>query len=70
MTATPIRVDLNGPARPWKRFWRSTGFSPAELLLEPEMQQALAHLGAVPNRGIEYLRVHYMTLTEKDGRPS
>lgn len=60
MTATPIRVDLNGPARPWKRFWRSTGFSPAELLLEPEMQQALAHLGAVPNRGIEYLRVHYM----------
>ena len=60
MTATPIRVDLNGPARPWKRFWRSTGFSPAELLLEPEMQQELAHLGAVPNRGIEYLRVHYM----------
>jgi len=60
VTATPIRVDLNGPARPWKRFWRSTGFSPAELLLEPEMQQALAHLGAVPNRGIEYLRVHYM----------
>ncbi|OWJ59012.1 GH39 family glycosyl hydrolase [Inquilinus limosus] len=60
MTATPIRVDLAGPARPWKRFWRSTGFSPAELLLEPEMQQALAHLGAVPNRGIEYLRVHYM----------
>ncbi|MDR6287950.1 L-iduronidase [Inquilinus ginsengisoli] len=58
--ATPIRVDLNGPARPWKRFWRSTGFSPAELLLEPEMRQALAHLGAVPNRGIEYLRVHYM----------
>jgi L-iduronidase len=60
VTATPIRVDLNGPARPWKRFWRSTGFSPAELLLEPEMQQALAYLGAVPNRGIEYLRVHYM----------
>ena len=60
MTATPIRVDLTGPARPWKRFWRSTGFSPAELLLEPEMQQALAHLGAVPNHGIEYLRVHYM----------
>ncbi|PXW54026.1 L-iduronidase [Chelatococcus asaccharovorans] len=57
---TAIRVDLTGAATPFRRFWRSTGFSPAELLLEPEMQQTLAYVGGVPRHGIEYLRVHYM----------
>ncbi|TCR67673.1 glycosyl hydrolase [Bosea sp. BK604] len=55
-----IRVDLSAPTQAFRRFWRSTGFSPGELLLEPEMQQTLAYVGGVPNRGIEYMRVHYM----------
>lgn len=57
---TRIHVDLAAPTTPFRRFWRSTGFSPAEFLLEPEMRQTLAYVGGVPNRGIEYMRVHYM----------
>jgi len=57
---TRIRVDLSARTEPFRRFWRSTGFSPGELLLEPEMAQTLAYVGGVPNRGIEYMRVHYM----------
>lgn len=57
---TRIRVDLSAPTQAFRRFWRSTGFSPGELLLEPEMAQTLAYVGGVPNHGIEYMRVHYM----------
>ncbi len=53
-------IDAGSAGTPFNRFWRSTGFTPAELLLEPEMRQTLAYLGGVPNRGIEFLRVHYM----------
>src|SRR5258708_12187635 len=53
-------VDTGAAGTPFRKFWRSTGFTPAELLLEPEMRQTLAYLAGVPNRGIEYLRVHYM----------
>jgi L-iduronidase len=42
------------------KFWRCTGFTPAELLLLPEMRQTLSFLGAIPNRGLEFLRVHYL----------
>ena len=42
------------------KFWRSTGFTPAELLLLPEMRQTLTFLGAIPNRGVEFVRVHYL----------
>ena len=42
------------------KFWRCTGFTPAELLLLPEMRQTLSLLGAIPNRGLEFLRVHYL----------
>jgi L-iduronidase len=57
---TNLRVDMDRAGTEFSRFWRSTGFSPAELLLEPEMRQTLAYVGGVPNRGIEFLRVHYM----------
>lgn len=57
---TSLRVDLTAPRHTAPHFWRSTGFSPAELLLEPEMRHTLAHVGGVPHRGVEYLRVHYM----------
>ena len=42
------------------KFWRCTGFTPAELLLLPEMRQTLSFLGAIPNRGIEFVRVHFL----------
>ncbi|WP_342361874.1 GH39 family glycosyl hydrolase [Terrarubrum flagellatum] len=57
---TRLRIDTRQSKGPLVPFWRSTGFSPAELLLEPEMQQTLTFVGAVPNAGIEFVRVHYM----------
>lgn len=57
---TRISVDAGNIVRPFNRFWRGTGFSPAELLLEPEMRQMLAYLGGVPHEGVRYLRVHYL----------
>jgi L-iduronidase len=41
-------------------FWCGTGFSPAEILFLPEMRQTLSFLGAVPNRGISFVRIHYL----------
>src|SRR4051794_17381097 len=52
--------SVGGSVGPTTRFWCATGFSPAELLLLPEMRQALAYLGAVPNGGIKFVRVHYL----------
>jgi L-iduronidase len=57
---TRIVVDTSAVLRPFNRFWRGTGFSPAELLLEPEMRQMLAYMGGLPHEGIRYLRVHYL----------
>src|SRR5207237_8838402 len=42
------------------KFWRSAGFSPAELLFLPEMRQTLSYLAAVPGRGLEFIRAHYL----------
>lgn len=58
--ASAIEVHADRPAGSLTRFWRSTGFTPAELLLLPEMRQTLTFLGAVPNRGVEFVRVHYL----------
>jgi L-iduronidase len=41
-------------------FWRSTGFTPANLLLNADMQQAMAYAGAVPHGGLTYVRIHYL----------
>lgn len=41
-------------------FWQSTGFTPANLLLNADMQQALAYLGAIPHGGITWVRIHYL----------
>ena len=41
-------------------FWRSTGFTPAELLLDPVMKQTLAYCGALPLSAIRYVRIHYL----------
>jgi L-iduronidase len=55
-----VATEADRSVGPNTRFWRSTGFSPAELLLLPEMRQALTFLGAVPNEGITFVRVHYL----------
>ena len=57
---TTITVDAGRVLGPLPKFWRCTGFTPAELLLLPEMRQTLSFLGAVPNRGLEFVRIHYL----------
>lgn len=57
-TTITVHVDRVVGALP--KFWRCTGFTPAELLLSPEMRQTLSFLGAIPNRGLEFLRIHYL----------
>jgi L-iduronidase len=58
--ATGVTVHADRVVGDLPKFWRSTGFTPAELLLLPEMRQALTFLGAIPNRGLEFVRVHYL----------
>jgi L-iduronidase len=57
---TTITLDAQSVVGTLPKFWRCTGFTPAELLLLPEMRQTLAYLGAIPNRGIEFVRAHYL----------
>src|SRR4051812_10323262 len=57
---TTLTVDGQSVVGALPKFWRCTGFTPAELLLLPEMRQTLAYLGAIPNRGIEFVRAHYL----------
>jgi L-iduronidase len=53
-------VHADRPRGPMHRFWRATGFSPAELLLDPDMQQSLITMATLPERAIEYVRIHYL----------
>lgn len=55
-----IRVNVSDDLGPLDHFWRATGFSPAELLLDDDMKGALAYLGSIPHGGITYVRVHYL----------
>ena len=55
-----IFIDASKTLGELKPFWASTGFSPAELLLDDDMKQTLAYLGAVPRSGIQYVRIHYL----------
>lgn len=55
-----ISVDVSESLGELKPFWASTGFSPAELLLDDDMKQTLAYLGAVPHSGVRYVRIHYL----------
>ena len=54
-----IKVNCDKEIAEMEHFWRSTGFTPAELLLRADMQQTLSYYGAVANDGIKYLRIHY-----------
>lgn len=41
-------------------FWNGTGFTPGELLLTHDIQQALTYYGSVPHAGITFVRIHYL----------
>lgn len=57
---TKISIDPHRSIGRFNHFWRASGFSPGQLLLEPEMRAALALVGATPGHGVEFLRPHYM----------
>jgi L-iduronidase len=42
------------------KFWNSTGFTPATLLLTRDMQQQIAYFGSIPRQGLRYARVHFL----------
>jgi L-iduronidase len=46
--------------KPFHHFWKSTGFSPSNLLLNKDMQQLMAYAGSIPNNGITFVRIHYL----------
>jgi L-iduronidase len=57
MQITVNCAETLGELRP---FWHSTGFTPANLLLDADMRQAMAYAGAVPHGGITWVRIHYL----------
>lgn len=57
---TPIDIDYRQPAKPLTTFWNSTGFSPAEIVETGEMKQVLREVGQLPEKGIKYVRPHYL----------
>ena len=54
------RVDFSARGRPMENYWRGSGFTPGSQLLRKDMQLTLDYLSAVPNRGILYLRPHWL----------
>lgn len=62
-----VRVDAERILRPLRPFWRSTGFCPPlphnqadRFVLSWDQQLNLAYVGAVPHRGIEQVRTHWL----------
>ncbi len=54
-----VNIDATAETGIMQNFWNATGFSPAEELLQPDMRQACDYMGAVPNKGLVYVRPHY-----------
>lgn len=55
-----IKVDCDRVVGRLDHFWRSVGFTPALLWLNEDMQQSMIHIGAVPHRGVSYVRIHWL----------
>ncbi|XP_033069291.1 alpha-L-iduronidase isoform X2 [Trachypithecus francoisi] len=62
-----VQVDAARALWPLRRFWRSTGFCPPlphsqadQYVLSWDQQLNLAYVGAVPHRGIEQVRTHWL----------
>lgn len=60
MSPVSLEVDLTHEKRSLKSVWKSTGFSPAEFFLRPDMQQTFDYQGTVPNVAVQYVRPHYL----------
>ncbi|KAL8591064.1 hypothetical protein ACOMHN_037297 [Nucella lapillus] len=64
-----LRLVVNGQAGKvsLRHFWQSTGFCPPlphqsaeQFDLSADMEQNLAYIGAVPHRGIQQVRIHWL----------
>jgi len=55
-----ITIDCTAEIGKLDHFWQSTGFSPATLLLNADMRQAMTYIGSIPHGGITYVRPHYL----------
>ena len=55
-----IQIDCSKPIGELNRFWCSTGFTPAKLLLQSDMAQTLSYLGSIPHEGIKHVRIHFL----------
>ncbi|MCK4746226.1 MAG: hypothetical protein KAT15_04285, partial [Bacteroidales bacterium] len=53
-----LKSDLAGEGKEFPKYWKSTGFSPADLLDHPDMEMTLDYLRA--SGSIAYIRPHYM----------
>ncbi len=65
-----MRITVNAAERQgeFNHFWNSTGFTPASLLLDEDMRQQLVFWGAIPRKGIQYVRIHFLlTLLKASG---
>ncbi|ESO86810.1 hypothetical protein LOTGIDRAFT_128432 [Lottia gigantea] len=62
-----LKVNSDDVRGTFQHFWRSTGFCPPlphhkahDFDLSKDMKQNLAYIGAVPHRGIEQVRIHWL----------
>jgi L-iduronidase len=58
--ATNLHVNFGDVVAPLHHFWESTGFTPARLLLRPDMRQTLDYVASVPRWGMKHVRMHYL----------
>ena len=55
-----VKINYNDSTKDFKHFWKSTGYTPAEITLNNEMRQAIAYYGSINKNGMQYLRIHYL----------
>lgn len=67
-------IRCNQEVGPLAPFWNGTGFTPGELLLTHDIQQALTYYGSIPHHGITFVRIHFLlelvrVVKAEDGSP-
>ena len=60
LTCLSLQASDPGEENHFGLEWRSMGFTPGSMLLEPVMEQTLQFNAAVAGRGIQYARPHYL----------
>jgi len=53
-----FQIDCTTDHGELSHFWRATGFTPADTLLEEDMRQATGYYGSIPNDGLRHVRIH------------